>query len=404
MLVICEECAKKYNIDENRIKGTRARFSCLECGHIIVVEKPQPRQADTPEDKEIATTGEQPTAHEPAVTDSTAPGTGPSAVAEETKKKASASQRRPSRAGKKSRGVPITVSLLITLTIGFLTITGVMGYLFLKYIPELMNRQADLRTKDIAISFAGSVKQPLLVRNYLLVNKEAERVSQLPGVAYAAVVNKRGIVVAGFFSDLSRFSHDFATQVEEKGFPQLIVRQNRIAPMAARKDPAVAATGREPGDPAGFPPELARQMEEKGILQVGNQPAAAIAERDHLFTLGGQRLHDKAIALPEVGGEVHVGIYMSDVDQAIKEVLLSPTTFSLLGLILFSGILTFFLIARSISKPLQELTEVVNRISLGELDLSVRPRGPREVRELASAFERMQYSIKAALERMRRAR
>lgn len=39
MLAICEECSKKYNIDESKMKGRRARFSCQECGHIIVVEK-----------------------------------------------------------------------------------------------------------------------------------------------------------------------------------------------------------------------------------------------------------------------------------------------------------------------------------------------------------------------------
>jgi len=41
MLVICEDCAKKYNIDESRIKGEKAKFTCRECGHIIVVEKPK---------------------------------------------------------------------------------------------------------------------------------------------------------------------------------------------------------------------------------------------------------------------------------------------------------------------------------------------------------------------------
>jgi len=349
MLVICEECAKKYNIDENRIKGDRARFSCLECGHIIVVEKPHP-DPDTDAAAEDRATEEQVPA------DATAPGQSghPGTVADEGRKRVS------DRAGAKGRGVPIGTYLLVALAIGFLTITGVMAYLYLRYIPELMNRQVDLRTTDIAISFSGSVKQPLLVRNYLLVNKEAERISRLPGVAYAAVVNKRGIVVAGFFSDLSRFSPEFARRVKEKGFPQEIVRKNHLA--------AGAGAG------------------------------------DQVFVLGGQKLHDKAIALADAGGEVHVGIYLSDVDRAIREVLLSPTTFSLLGLVLLSGILTFFLIARSISRPLQELTEVVNRISLGELDLSVKPRGPREVRELAHAFERMQYSIRAALERMRRSR
>jgi nitrate reductase NapE component len=39
MLVICEDCAKKYNIDESRIKGRRARFTCNKCGHIIIVDK-----------------------------------------------------------------------------------------------------------------------------------------------------------------------------------------------------------------------------------------------------------------------------------------------------------------------------------------------------------------------------
>lgn len=39
MLAICEECAKKYNVDEKKMKSNRARFSCQECGHIIVVQK-----------------------------------------------------------------------------------------------------------------------------------------------------------------------------------------------------------------------------------------------------------------------------------------------------------------------------------------------------------------------------
>ena len=44
MLAICEECSKKYNIDETKMKSTRARFSCRECGHIIVVVKNTPEQ------------------------------------------------------------------------------------------------------------------------------------------------------------------------------------------------------------------------------------------------------------------------------------------------------------------------------------------------------------------------
>ncbi len=47
MLAICEECAKKYNIDESKMKSDRARFSCYECGHIIIVEKKKSAEKET---------------------------------------------------------------------------------------------------------------------------------------------------------------------------------------------------------------------------------------------------------------------------------------------------------------------------------------------------------------------
>jgi methyl-accepting chemotaxis protein len=40
MIVICEECGKKYKIDLNKIQGTRANFKCSSCDHIIMVKKP----------------------------------------------------------------------------------------------------------------------------------------------------------------------------------------------------------------------------------------------------------------------------------------------------------------------------------------------------------------------------
>ena len=42
MIVICEECGKKYRLDVSKIKGSAARFKCRVCTHMIVVSKPQP--------------------------------------------------------------------------------------------------------------------------------------------------------------------------------------------------------------------------------------------------------------------------------------------------------------------------------------------------------------------------
>jgi HAMP domain-containing protein len=40
MIVICEECGKKYRIDPARIKGRAASFKCRACAHQIIVSKP----------------------------------------------------------------------------------------------------------------------------------------------------------------------------------------------------------------------------------------------------------------------------------------------------------------------------------------------------------------------------
>ena len=39
MVVICEECGLKYQIDPSKIKGDKARFNCKGCSTSIVVDK-----------------------------------------------------------------------------------------------------------------------------------------------------------------------------------------------------------------------------------------------------------------------------------------------------------------------------------------------------------------------------
>ena len=41
MIIICEECGKKYRIDPSKIQGAAARFKCRVCTHMIMVSKPQ---------------------------------------------------------------------------------------------------------------------------------------------------------------------------------------------------------------------------------------------------------------------------------------------------------------------------------------------------------------------------
>lgn len=61
---------------------------------------------------------------------------------------------------------------------------------------------------------------------------------------------------------------------------------------------------------------------------------------------------------------------------------------------------TYFM-ARALSRPIVQLTEVADRISLGELDAEINIQRKDEIGELADAVGRMQASLQAAIERLR---
>jgi HAMP domain-containing protein len=60
--------------------------------------------------------------------------------------------------------------------------------------------------------------------------------------------------------------------------------------------------------------------------------------------------------------------------------------------------------ARSVIHPIRYLSEVADKISMGELDTEIRMKGKGEVGVLAESIERMQISVKAAIERLQKRR
>jgi len=60
--------------------------------------------------------------------------------------------------------------------------------------------------------------------------------------------------------------------------------------------------------------------------------------------------------------------------------------------------------ARSVVHPIRYLSEVADKISMGELDTEIRMKEKGEVGVLADSIERMQISVKAAIERLQKRR
>ncbi len=363
MIVRCEECGKKYRIDETKLKGKKASVKCKSCDSMIEIIIPEPVESveekeqisedlvslssiseSAPKDETLAQEFRPPISEEPV---SKQP---PAGLKSELKPK-----DMPKRKTSGLRGLTIGIKLLI-MFLAFVIIMGsVLAFVYLKYVPSLMSEQIGLRTYSISRSFSAAVLQPLLLRNYLRVNQTAENNSKLPGVAYISVLNKKGIVIAGIFGDLKRFSPDFTARVKKQGFPKEIPLQNRI--------------------PRG------KKESSKDLI------------------VGGQKIHDVAVPIGNTGGEAHVGIFTEDVDKAVRESMI-PLLIILAAMAIL-GSLSFLMVARNISGPIRALTDEAQRISLGEIDRPISVKGGGEIAELAASLERMRFSVQSAIERLR---
>lgn len=149
MLVICEDCAKKYNIDESRISGRRARFTCNECGHIIIVDKddltrslltgkksPYEPTLDLLKEMEI-----------PLATSET--GDPPKAAKDQA---AAQTQIQEELVKRKNRGIPVFVYFIVIMLCFLACVSLLFGYLYsghlqANYLADVVSRQPGLRAQ-----------------------------------------------------------------------------------------------------------------------------------------------------------------------------------------------------------------------------------------------------------------
>jgi HAMP domain-containing protein len=326
MIIQCTGCQKTLEVDENRFTRDRMRGVCPGCKTIIEVARPRtgPTEAAAPQEEARKEESSQ---------------TGPKASVP---------------GGSRLSGLSISQKLQV-LFLSFILITGgVVTFLYLSFVPAMMNDQIRLRTVSVARAFSGAVQQPLLVKNYLQVNQTAVTNAALPHVAYVSVLNKRGIVVAGIFGDKTRFDEGFNAVIDKEGFPSSLSARNRI-----------------------------REGEEQG---------------EAAFTLGGQKVFDVAVPIENTGGEAHVGIFTQDAEHAVEKRLVP--LLEILGIMVLSGSLAFIWVGRSISRPIKDLTSAAEKISKGEMDHPITVKSGGEIGELARSLERMRFSINTAMDRL----
>ena len=356
MIVTCNKCGKRYKIDETKLKEEKTLFKCEGCGGIMEAIKPQPQAQAAPaasqqtEDISPSLGSDEPAAGEQTEENlfaSSPPETKPAKAKAKPKKKKSA----------KGPGMSIRLKLLIGFLFFIVILCGVITFVYQRFVPTLVEQEIHQRTFSISKSFSAAVSNPLLLNNYLQVNKAAEVIAELPGVAYASVLNKRGIIVAGIFGNTAPLNAAYIARIKKERFPIELSRLNAI-------------------------PQGKKEVAKKIVV-------------------GGQNIYDVAVTIPAAGGEAHVGIYTADAEKLVRQSL--PRLLMVLGALGIIGALSFFFaVSKIVSKPIRHLTDAAHRISLGEIDHPISTKGGGEVAELAASLERMRFSIKSAIDRLRR--
>lgn len=153
MLVICEDCGKKYNIDESRIKSRRARFSCNACGNIIIVDKDDLTRSlltgkksayaptlDLLKEMEVPLSGSDQDAASPEIQEQ--PALQPQDLEQGTE----------SLVKRRDRGVPVFVSFILIMLVFLTCVSLLFGYLYsgllqAEYLGGALSQQPALRTR-----------------------------------------------------------------------------------------------------------------------------------------------------------------------------------------------------------------------------------------------------------------
>ena len=204
--------------------------------------------------------------------------------------------------------------------------------------------QLDKRALAIATNFSDAAAGYVASKNTLALHALARKYTFLDGVAYAYVEDGQGEIVA----------HTFGT------FPQEL-----------RPD---------------LSPGAKRQVQRRELQWEGRtlyETAAPVLE--------GQM------------GTVHVGFWADAVKNEIQRALVP--IIAAIAIVPFVGALLSFLLAHWIVRPIVGLTQIADKVTMGDLETSVGGKcvsARDEIGDLARALERMRSSLRAAMLRLGR--
>jgi predicted Zn finger-like uncharacterized protein len=385
MIVICEECGKKYRIDPSKIKGKAASFKCRVCTHVIMVTKPEPETAPP-----------TPSAMPPGPVDSDADENRPPTPSADLRQKGPALDKVLTKPPRK-RGllgvrakmillfVFIPFVLMIAASLLYFWQLEQMSALIRHESTNIVNKMAEEKISDLSTAVA------IQCRLYLLAHPELQKQGFMKDMGFKTLaVQKVGLT--GY------------TALYEMPDSQGVWRT------WAHVQPTIIGI-----DMSTLKARLKQNFDGFWKVFAGveggkrSQGYYTWQEKDGTF-------RDKFMVCTPVAGTPYViaaTTYLDEfygpirqMESRVKQETEKTRLYILVilgGTLLLIGIIVSVYSHRLTGK-IRSLTEVTERISVGDLDAEVETKSRDEIGELAEAISRMQDSIRLSIERLRRRR
>ena len=385
MIVICEECGKKYRIDPSKIKGAAARFKCRVCTHMIMVSKPQDTPvADSALDLSVAET----------TTDSADSGAPPATP--EIKLDRAAGEHIPVKPTRKSGRMSLRAKmLLLFFFVPLLLIIGAsflylwqfdkMAVLLTDESTKIVNQMAEDKIADLSTAVA------IQCRLYLLAHPELNKEDFMNDMGFKTLaVQKVGLT--GYTALYEMPDPDNIWRTWAHVNPKIIAID-----MSTLKKPL----GKN------FPGFWKIYTGVKGGKR--SQGYYTWQDKDGKF-------REKFMVCTPVAGTPFVVAATTYLDEFTGPVRMMETraglltektrliTWAILGGTIFLIGIIVSIYGHRLTGKIKSLTDVAERISIGDLGIEIETKSRDEIGELAEAISRMQDSIRLSIERLRRRR
>jgi len=378
MIIICEECGKKYRIDPAKIKGKAASFKCRDCTHLIVVSKPEPPP-------EMAAMDSRPTLESITTTIDDS-----SMAAKNDIRQASAKARH------RTKGLGLrSKMLLLFMVVPMILMAGASLFylwqlestsnLLTRESSKFVNQMAEEKIADISAAVAMHCKLYLLSHPGLI----REDFNEDMGFKTLAV---QKVGMTGY------------TALYELPGPDGVWRT-----WAHVNDKIIGI------DMSKLKKPLGRSFPGFWKIYIGVEGGKK-SQGYYTWQDKDGKFRDKFMVCIPVAGTrfvVAATTYMDEFTGPVKRMQARANeltekarliTWAILGLTLLLIGLIVTIYGHRLTGKIKSLTDVADRISVGELGMEIKTTSNDEIGELAEAIARMQDSIRLSIERLRRRR